>query len=371
MLRGQAAVLGDVVPRSFLEVLSPGGKRAPFRIGSGRLELAQAIASKSNPLTARVIVNRVWMHHFGEGFVRTPDDLGTQSEPPTHPELIDYLSSYFMDQSWSFKKLHKLIMLSKAYQESSYNVPAFAAIDPENRLLWRANVRRLDFESMRDSLLLFANKLDRGLETVVVDGKKVEKLKGGQPVNLADEPYSYRRSVYGYIDRGNLPELMAHFDFSRPDMPNSKRTTTVVPQQALFLMNSPMSADAARNVISNPIVVRESTALKRIIAIYKVIFQRGPKGADPILKTEPEVELALKFLGKEKDLEPQMVEANRALAERAGKLAKERFDRNVNSGYNGMGAIQNEGKMIERKPLDAWETYVQALLLSNEAAYVN
>ena len=136
-------------------------------------------------------------------------------------------------------------------------------------------------------------------------------------------------------------------------------------------MNSPMSADAARNVISNPIVVRESTALKRIIAIYKVIFQRGPKGADPILKTEPEVELALKFLGKEKDLEPQMVEANRALAERAGKLAKERFDRNVNSGYNGMGAIQNEGKMIERKPLDAWETYVQALLLSNEAAYVN
>ena len=379
MLRGQSDVRGDVVPRSFLEVLSPGARRTPFRQGSGRLELAQAIASKGNPLTARVIVNRVWMHHFGEGFVRTPDDLGTQAEAPTHPELIDYLSSYFMEQGWSLKKLHKLIMLSKVYQESSFTNKAHEAIDPENRYLWRANVRRLDFEATRDSLLLFSDKLDRGIEKVMVDGKPVivdgkplEKLKGGQPVNLADEPYSYRRSVYGYIDRGNVPELMSHFDFSNPDMPNSKRTTTVVPQQALYLMNSPMAADVARSVLTHRTVLKASnTAIGRIEAIYKILFQRVPKGPDPANRLPGEVELALKFLGEEKKLEPQMVEANRALSEKSTKLAKERLDRNKNRGSDMYGAIQNEGKIVERKPLDAWETFVQALLLSNEAAYVN
>ena len=361
MLRGQADVRGDVVPRSFLEVLSPGGKRMPFRQGSGRLELAQAIAAKSNPLTARVMVNRVWMHHFGEAFVRTPDDLGTQAEAPTHPELLDYLSSYFMEQGWSFKKLHKLIMLSKVYQESSYNVPAHAALDPENRFLWRANVRRLDFESMRDSLLVFGGKLDPAV--------------GGQPVNLADEPYSYRRSVYGYIDRGNVPELMSHFDFSDPDMPNSKRTTTIVPQQALFLMNSPMAADVTRGVLTHPEMVKalkeQNTAVARINAIYRILFQRSPKPPNPITHELAEVDIALKFLGEEKRFEPQMVEANKALAERSAKFAQERYERNMNRGNDTMGSIQNEGKIIERKPLDMWETYVQALLLSNEAAYVN
>ena len=359
MLRGQADVRGDVVPRSFLEVLSPGGKRMPFRQGSGRLELAQAIAGKSNPLTARVMVNRVWMHHFGEAFVRTPDDLGTQAEAPTHPELLDYLSSYFMEQGWSMKKLHKLVMLSKVYQQSSdaFRQEDSIAKDPENRFLWRANVRRLDFESMRDSLLVFSGKLDRTI--------------GGQPVNLSDEPYSYRRSVYGFIDRGNVPELMSHFDFSDPDMPNSKRSTTIVPQQALFLMNSPMAADVARGVLTHPTVLAApNTANGRINAIYQVLFQRTPKGADRITGRKAEVELALQFLGAEKRFEPEMVEANKALAARSAKLAKERYERNMNRGNDSMGAIQNEGKIVERKPLDGWETYVQALLLSNEAAYV-
>ena len=145
-----------------------------------------------------------------------------------------------MEQGWSLKKLHKLIMLSKRLpgEQRTSSGTLTTPIDPDNRLLWRANVRRLDFEAMRDSLLVFSGKLDRTL--------------GGQPVNLTDEPYSYRRSVYGYIDRGNLPELMAHFDFSDPDMPNSKRTTTVVPQQALFLMNSPMSVDTSRAIMQRP-----------------------------------------------------------------------------------------------------------------------
>jgi mono/diheme cytochrome c family protein len=350
-IRGQAENRGDVVPRRFLEVLS-GGHPTPFKEGSGRLELAQAIASKNNPLTARVMVNRVWMHHFGEGFVRTPDDLGTQAEKPSHPELLDYLSWYFMEQGWSLKKLHKLIMLSKVYQESSYTVPAHEVIDPDNRLLWRANVRRLEFEAMRDTLLAFSGKID--LSTM-----------GGQPVNLTDESYSYRRTVYGYIDRGNLPELMSHFDFSDPDMPNSKRTSTIVPQQALFLMNSPMSADVARAVVARVDAQNPPTVLEKIGNIYRLVFQRDPK--------PPEIQLALSFVGHEIKLKPQVEAAAKELTDKAAKKLAEREKRDMEMmGRNdGIRAIRNEGKYVERKALTEWETYVQALLLSNEAAYVN
>ena len=353
-IRGQAGVPGDIVPRHFLDILS-GGKPQPFKIGSGRLELAQAIASKNNPLTARVIVNRVWLHHFGEGFVRTPDDLGNQAELPTHPELLDYLSSYLMEQGWSLKKLHRLIMLSKVYQESSFTVPAHEVIDPENRLLWRANVRRLDFEAMRDSLLVMAGKLD---ETV-----------GGQPVNLTEEPYSNRRSIYGYIDRGNLPELMSHFDFSNPEAPNSKRTSTIVPQQALFLMNSPMSIDVARNILLQPAVTRTTTARDRIFAIYRVILGRYPKLGKNNEKGE--LDYAYEFIGLEGRQETRVAAAAKEMVEKAAKKTAERAKRMGQMGNNGLSAIQNEGEMVERKPLTAWETYAHALLLSNEMAYVN
>jgi hypothetical protein len=350
-IRGQATTPGEVVPRSFLEILSPGGKRQAFTKGSGRLELAQSIANKNCPLTARVIVNRVWMHHFGEGFVRTPDDLGTQAEKPSHPELIDYLAYWFMnDAKWSLKNLHRLIMLSKVYQISSYTVPAHEQIDPDNRLLWRANVRRLDFEAMRDSMLVMSHKLE---ETV-----------GGQPVNLTDEPYSYRRSIYGYVDRGNLPELMAHFDFSDPHMPNSKRTTTIVPQQALFLMNSPFTIDVARAIFARKEVQTASDNPQRVREIYKIVFSRLPK--------DNEIELAFKFLRKEKDEEPQMAGAITELTDRAKKKLEEREKRMSQRGMNDQfRAIQNEGSFVERKGLNMWETYVQALLLSNEASYVN
>src|SRR5205085_2934421 len=189
-----AQTRGPVAPRQFLEILA-GPSRKPFTIGSGRLELAQAIASKHNPLTARVMVNRVWMHHFGDGFVRTPDDLGVQSEPPSHPELLDYLADRFVRDGWSLKRLHKLMLLSSTYQQVSDTSPAYQQKDPDNRLLWRANLRRLDFEAIRDTMLQFSGKLDLTV--------------GGKPVNLTDEPYSYRRSVYGYVDRGNLPELLS------------------------------------------------------------------------------------------------------------------------------------------------------------------
>jgi hypothetical protein len=367
-IRGQSDVKGDIVPRRFLEILSPNRQAEPFKEGSGRLELAQCIANKNNPLTARVMVNRVWMHHFGEGFVRTLDDLGTQSEKPSHPELFDYLARYFMDQGWSLKKLHKLIMLSHVYRQSTRTQKEFENIDPDNRYLWRANIRRLDFESMRDSLLVFSGQLD---QTV-----------GGKPINLTDEPYSNRRSVYGYIDRGNLPELMQNFDFSDPDMPNSKRTSTVVPQQALFFMNSPMAVDVTRKIVAQPEVAGASDALGRLFGIYRIIFQRPP--------TQAEIQLAYQFVGNEaKDAAPDpTASASAALGSKAkGKslsaamnpqqLAKLEAQEKRKQAAKAAGrkgataAIQNEGSRVERKALTPWETYVQALLFSNEAAYVN
>src|SRR5205085_12654126 len=163
---------GETAPRRFLEVLS-GPNRPAFRNGSGRLELAYAIVAKSNPLTPRVFINRVWQHHFGEGFVTTPDDFGAQSAPPSHPELLDYLATRFMDENWSIKKIHRLIMLSSVYQQSSANNARYAQTDPNNRLLWRASVRRLECEALRDSMLAIGAKLDLSM--------------WGRPVDLTTE----------------------------------------------------------------------------------------------------------------------------------------------------------------------------------------
>jgi uncharacterized protein DUF1553/uncharacterized protein DUF1549/cytochrome c len=350
-IRGQAGQPGELVPRHFLEALSNGAPQ-PFKDGSGRYELAKCIASKDNPLTARVMVNRIWMHHFGEGFVRTPDDLGNQAEKPTHPELLDWLSSYFMETGWSIKKMHRLIMLSRAYQESSYDIPAYAQIDPENRLLWRANIRRLDFEAVRDSLLVFGGRLDATV--------------GGHPVNLTEEPYSFRRSVYGYIDRGNVPELMSHFDFGDPNMPNSKRTATVVPQQALFLMNSPMVIDIARRTVARPEMNNARNEIDRIMMLYRILFQRTPN--------QDEIKAGREFLFQEQVAQYKVDKSQSAQdVAKSNAALKAKIAQKAKGGgrMDATRAIQNEGDLVERKNLSPWEAYAQALLMSNEMAYVN
>ena len=347
-IRGQANTRGDIVPRRFLDVLSPTGKGVPFTQGSGRLELAKCIADKANPRTARVMVNRVWMHHFGEGLVSTPDDLGTMAETPTHPELLVWLANYFTESGLSLKKLHRTIMLSRTYQQSSHILEGsdYTDKDPYNRLLWRANVRRLDFESVRDSLLVMSGQLERSI--------------GGKPVNVTEEPYTYRRSVYGYVDRGNLPELMAHFDFAKPEMANSKRTTTIVPQQALFLMNSPFSVDVVRRIVSRPefppLTVKGIEADRaRISALHRIIFQRMPVRN----QFKDEWKMGLDFV----QVESQDWEANNFAPKTVSKGARNRMDAKA--------AIKNEGFRVHRGPLNQWEAYAQALLFSNEAAYVN
>jgi hypothetical protein len=297
------------VPRQFLLVLA-GDARQPFAKGSGRLELAQAIASKDNPLTARVMVNRIWLHHFGAGLVRTPSDFGVRGEAPTHPALLDHLAAAFMEHGWSVKKMHRLILLSNAYQQSSDN-PRLAALDPDNRLLGRMSRQRLDFEALRDSLLAVSGRLD--------------PARGGPAVELTTAPFSRRRTVYGFIDRQNLPGVLRSFDFASPDATSPQRYSTTVPQQALFLMNSPFVVEKARHLASRVAETSPKEAAKRIEQLYRLCYGRKPD-AD-------EVGLGLKFL------------------EAAEREAPE--------------------KSTKGKPLSAWEKYAQVLMLANEFAFVD
>ena len=259
--RGNDSAWGDAVPRQFLAVLS-GSDRKPFSQGSGRLELAQAIANRNNPLTARVLVNRVWMYHFGAGIVRTPGDFGLRGERPTHPELPDFLAARFMDEGWSLKKLHRWILLSQTYRQVSDNRPDASVVDPENRLLWRQNSQRLDFEALRDSLLASAGQLD---ETV-----------GGPAVSLTDAAYTKRRALYGYIERQNLPGLFRTFDFPTPDASSAQRYHTTTPQQALFMMNSPFALDQAKALTNRKELIHADSDAQRIRILYRLLYNRAP-----------------------------------------------------------------------------------------------
>jgi hypothetical protein len=235
-VRGNPGRPGKPVPRQFLQVLS-GPDRKPFQKGSGRLELAEAIVGQAAPLTARVIVNRVWHWHFGQGLVDTPSDFGVRSDPPSHPELLDELAADFIAGGWSIKSLHRKIMLSNTYQQRSTLRPEYVAKDAQNRLLWRFNRQRLDFESLRDSVLAVSGSLDT--------------TQGGPSVMLNEAPFPPRRTIYGFIDRQNLDGVYRAFDFAIPDATSPKRFVTTVPQQALFLMNSPFVQGQAKALAAN------------------------------------------------------------------------------------------------------------------------
>jgi hypothetical protein len=357
-IRGQAESPGEIVPRRFLEVLSP-TNRPVFRDGSGRLDLARAIANKDNPLTARVLVNRVWLHHFGEGFVTTPDDLGNQSVPPSHPELLDYLANRFMADGWSVKKLHKLIVMSATYQQSSRNNPLYAEKDPFNRLLWRANVRRLEFEPLRDSILYLGGNLDLTMGGHPVDlseGTHTSQKRGVAALNQIAEfriPSAPRRSVYGYIDRGDLAEVLNTFDFANPDMPMGKRYETTVPQQALFLMNSPLVIEQVRKVVNHDEFKAQKSDPERIRYLYELFFQRPP--------SEEEIRDGEQFVATFQTTEvasvPPVVPASTTVMGQA------------NRGKRGTNPARPAAPV--RKPLSGWQEYAHALLLTNEASFVN
>lgn len=279
-LRGNPNRLGASVPRHGLDVASP--ERQPFAKGSGRLELARSIVDPRNPLTARVFVNRVWLHHFGTGLVKTPSDFGLRSEPPSHPELLDWLATNFIQSGWSVKRLHRAMVLSATYQSSndSGNGLRLSAdgsrpsADPDNRWLSRANRRRLEWESLRDSLLFVSGDLNRR-----VGGESVELLNGFVP----------RRTLYGTLDRLDVPNLLTTFDFPTPASTNPQRDSTTVAPQALFLMNGDLTFEVASRLLRRPEVATATDTPARVRQLFLICFQRPP--------TDAEQQAARNFLG--------------------------------------------------------------------------
>ncbi len=291
--RGSASRLGEEVPRQFLEVIS-GPRREPFRQGSGRLELARAIASADNPLTARVMVNRVWQHHFGIGLVKTPSDFGLRADPPSHPELLDWLACRFIKDAWSVKALHRLILSSAVYQQGSVNgkelvggptAPSHGSASlntaslvrdsaqsdhSDNRLLARFPIRRLEFEALRDTMLAASGELDLTM--------------GGKPLELLDES-NKRRTVYSLVDRQFLPGTFRTFDFANPDIHVAVRHETTVPQQALFFLNGTFAASRAKALAKR---FSDLPPEQRLQRFHRQLFHRTP--------TKSEVAAALRFV---------------------------------------------------------------------------
>jgi hypothetical protein len=288
-LRGNHQTPGKTVPRGVPRVIA-GAEPPVVREGSGRRELARWLADPANPLTARVMANRIWQHHFGAGLVRTSANFGAMGERPTHPELLDYLAAQFVSSGWSVKTLHRLIMLSSTYQQSSgpgaasnereqRNFQEGQAADPENRFLWRANRHRLEAEAVRDAMLAVSGRLD--------------STPGGPGFQDAATP---RRTLYLMAVRTGAKAAEFGPLFDAPDCSGivERRTESITAPQALFLMNDPLMADLARRLAAR--VLREAatgTRRDQIRRSYEITLGRPP------LATE--LEVALDFLGENRD----------------------------------------------------------------------
>lgn len=275
LVRGDIKQPSEIVPRGLVEVLC--AKDEPLNIseGSGRLDLAYFIASKDNPLTSRVMVNRLWLKLMGSGIVTTPDNFGVMGMKPSHPELLDYLAITFIEKGWSVKQMIREIMLSRAYQMNSNDEVQNHAVDPENKLHWRMSQRRLDAEAIRDSMLAVSGELN----LYPVDGSPVARAGEGREgmVTLVREmtkPVTYR-SVYLPIIRDQVPEVLTVFDFPDPSLVNGERDATNVPSQSLFLMNNQQVISAA-DAFAQRVSKHEGTPLERLVYAYQLAFARPP-----------------------------------------------------------------------------------------------
>jgi len=279
-LRGEVHRQGEGVPRGFVQVASPGA-RVNFSAGqSGRVVWAEWLIDPANPLTCRVVVNRIWHHLLGAGLVPTVDDFGRQGEPPSHPELLDYLAVRFREMNWSFKRMVGEIVLSRAYQMSSEHRDKAFRVDPENRLLWRMNRRRLDIEALRDSILAIGGQLD------LTPAESVVNHLPDQATGVGDKPHkpldSVRRSVYLPVIRNDLRPEFQVFDFADPQTVSGRRNQTMVAPQALFLMNGPLLRDSARILAKKLWKQADSRGEKGwVSAAYSEILGRSPS-ADEI-----------------------------------------------------------------------------------------
>jgi len=268
-LRGDHHSPGEVAPKAFPAILARGEQPA-IRAGSGRTELARWITRADNPLTARVMVNRIWQGHFGEGLVRTPNNWGLTGERPTHPELLDWLARRFVDAGWSVKQAHREIVLSSAYRMSATAAADALRKDPSNRLLSRFPRRRLTIEEIRDGMLAVSGSLDRTFGGSLM-GDPAKKRGQVKPED------SRRRTVYLHVRRGSVPVLLSIFDYGDATTPGEGRSRTTVAQQALFLRNSAFVRDRAEELARR---TETETGRSRVESIFLAVLNRHPDGTE-------------------------------------------------------------------------------------------
>ena len=314
LLRGDYCTQGDEAPRAGLTLL---GGDWDINDGSGRLELARSITDPANPLTARVIVNRIWHDYFGTGLVKTTSDFGLRADPPSHPALLDYLARQLIENDWSLKSIHRLIATSAVFQQRA-SVPGTA--DPENRLLSHFPRRRLDFESMRDALLVASGEMDLRMS--------------GVPGPLLGANPSPRRSIFGKIDRKFLPTALRVFDFANPELHSPGRYETNVPQQALFFLNSPFTIQRAKALVRS---IAKGSPESRVRQMFQTVYQRDP--------TAEQLAASLDFL---------------RTPHHAGDVTQ-----------TWETSREFAGDIDQPDPLTPWERLAQALMLSNEFLFVD
>jgi hypothetical protein len=279
LIRGSSKTPGPQVARKFLEAIA-GGEPPRTTDGSGRLDLARYAADPANPLTARVIVNRVWQHLFGQGLVPTVDNFGVLGEPPSHPELLDYVAHQFIADGWSIKRLIRGLVLSRTYQMSSRPEPAAAEIDPENRLLHRMRIRRLEGEAIRDAILAVSGDLDHTLFGPSIPTHLTPFMEGrGRPQSGPLDGHG-RRSIYISVRRNFLSPLMLAFDMPIPFSCMGRRNVSNVPAQALILMNDPFVVREASHWASRALAHHGRTSSERVCAMYLAAFGRRPNSEE-------------------------------------------------------------------------------------------
>jgi mono/diheme cytochrome c family protein/uncharacterized coiled-coil protein SlyX len=323
-LRGDPTRQGPEQPRRFLEILG-GAQVAPDTTGSGRLQLADWLVSRSNPLTARVIVNRIWQHHFGKGLVSSPSDFGSRGSAPSHPELLDYLATQFMNGGWSIKKMHRLMVLSRAYQMSSADRDDALAVDPANELLWRMDSHRLDVECIRDAILAISGQLDSATGSAhpfppvsTWNFTVHTPFKANYPSTL--------RSVYLMTQRIQKDPFLALFDGADPSASTAQRTLTTTPSQALFMMNDPFMHEQSLPFAARLVSITGDDAM-RVDHAFELAYGRLP--------TSEETQGAIGFLAE----------------------------------YQSRSSALNLPQRDQ--VLHAWAGYLRVLLASNEFLYVD
>ncbi len=303
-LRGNPNNHGEIVPRAFVTVLGPANKK-PYTNGSGRLDLANDIIA--SPISSRVWVNRVWKWHFGTGIVNTPDNFGAVGDPPSNPELLDYLAIEFRDNGMSLKKLQRMIMLSAVYQQSTRETPEEHEKDPLNRFYSHFSLQRLDAEQLRDSVLFVAGDLD-------------EKTMGGPAKEFGLD--NTRRTVYAKVSRFRIDPFLQAFDFPNPTFTAEQRFSTNVPVQRLYFMNNAFVYAQAGKLAERVYPKPDDAA--RITETYHLLYGRAPK--------PDELQLGLTFL----------------------KTTPEK-----------------PGYLVDQEPITAWKQYARILFSSNEFEFLN